>query len=255
MDWISSPDAWIGLLTLSALEIVLGVDNIIFIAILAGKLPADQRDRARLVGLGAAFVSRVGLLFALGWLVGLTTTLFTAFGHDFSGRDLVLMAGGLFLIAKATREIHHKLEGEAETSAAVAAASFAGVIAQIMVVDIVFSLDSVITAVGMVSSIAIMIIANVVALAFMLAFSGAIATFVERHPTVKMLALAFLIMIGTNLVADALGFHIPKGYTYFAMAFSVGVEMLNLRLRAKAPPVRLRQTPSPSDIPAGTGPA
>ena len=244
MEWISDPNAWIGLLTLTVLEIVLGIDNIIFISILAGKLPRDQQDKARKLGLIGALVSRILLLLSIAWLARLTAPLVTVLGNEISGRDLILLIGGLFLIAKATHEIHGKLEGEEEPSSTKrAAATLGGVIAQIMVIDIVFSLDSVITAVGMVDEIAVMIIAVVIAVAIMLWASGPISRFVDRHPTVKMLALAFLVLIGTNLVAEGFGQHIPKGYTYFAMAFSVGVEMLNLRLRkVTAPPVDLRES-------------
>jgi predicted tellurium resistance membrane protein TerC len=255
MDFLSDPNAWLGLLTLTALEIVLGIDNIIFISILAGKLPAADQPRARRLGLAGAFVTRVLLLLSISWIARLTAPLFTIGALEFieletrqiTGRDLILVLGGLFLIAKATYEIHHKLEGEEETAAAGGDKKSSGrgltaVVAQIMVVDIVFSLDSVITAVGMVDSVGIMIAANVVALAFMLGAAGPIAGFVDRHPTVKMLALAFLVLIGTNLVAEGLGQHIPKGYTYFAMFFSVGVEMLNLRMKkAATPPVKLRE--------------
>jgi predicted tellurium resistance membrane protein TerC len=235
MDWLTDPSTWIGLLTLTVLEIVLGVDNIIFISILAGKLPEDQRARARRLGLMGAFVSRVLLLLSIAWVVRLTTPLFTVLGVDVSGRGLILILGGLFLIGKATHEIHEKFEGdEAAETAARAARSLAAVVAQIMVIDIVFSLDSVITAVGMVDEVAIMIAANVVALGIMLFASGPISDFVDRHPTVKMLALSFLVLIGTNLVAEGIGQHIPKGYTYFAMAFSVLVEMLNIRVRGRA---------------------
>lgn len=246
MTWLADPNVWIGLVTLSALEIVLGIDNIIFISILAGALPEQLRDRARKVGLGAAFGTRVLLLLSIGWLVGLTTPLISIASLHLSGRDVVLLVGGLFLIFKATHEIHAKLEGPDDAHSAdgsatrKAGATFNAVIVQIMLIDIVFSLDSVITAVGMVSQVSIMIAANVVALLFMLAFSGGIAGFVDRHPTIKVLALAFLIMIGANLVAESLGVHIPKGYTYFAMAFSIGVEMINLRVRAKSEPVKLR---------------
>ena len=256
MDFLSDPNAWVGLLTLTALEIVLGIDNIIFISILAGKLPTrPEQERARKLGLAGAFVTRVLLLLSISWIVRLTAPLFTIGALSFleveareiSGRDVILILGGLFLIGKATYEIHHKLEGEQGDEAAAGggaakktARGLGAVVAQIMVVDIVFSLDSVITAVGMVNNIAIMITANVIALAFMLAASGPIARFVERHPTVKMLALSFLVLIGTNLVAEGFGQHIPKGYTYFAMFFSVGVEMLNLRLRRAAAPVKLR---------------
>jgi predicted tellurium resistance membrane protein TerC len=257
MDFLSDPNAWVGLLTLTALEIVLGIDNIIFISILAAKLPTrPEQERARKLGLAGAFFTRVLLLLSISWIVRLTAPIFSigalafleAEAREISGRDIILILGGLFLIGKATYEIHHKLEGEgADDAPAVegvkkTSRGLPAVVAQIMVVDIVFSLDSVITAVGMVNNITIMIAANVVALAFMLAASGPIARFVERHPTVKMLALSFLVLIGTNLVAEGFGQHIPKGYTYFAMFFSVGVEMLNLRLRRAAapPPVKLR---------------
>jgi predicted tellurium resistance membrane protein TerC len=235
MDWLTDPSTWIGLLTLTVLEIVLGVDNIIFISILAGKLPENQRARARRLGLMGAFVSRVLLLLSIAWVVRLTAPLFTVLGVDVSGRGLILILGGLFLIGKATHEIHEKFEGdEAAETAARAARSLAAVVAQIMVIDVVFSLDSVITAVGMVDEVAIMIAANVFALGIMLFASGPISNFVDRHPTVKMLALSFLVLIGTNLVAEGIGQHIPKGYTYFAMAFSVLVEMLNIRVRGRA---------------------
>ncbi|HTK51902.1 MAG TPA: TerC family protein [Gemmatimonadaceae bacterium] len=235
MDWLTDPNAWIGLLTLTVLEIVLGVDNIIFISILAGKLPEDQRAKARRLGLLGAFFSRILLLLSIAWVVRLTTPLFTVAGVDVSGRGLILIIGGLFLIGKATHEIHEKLEGgEHDETVKQAARSLAAVIAQIMVIDIVFSLDSVITAVGMVDQVSIMIAANVIALGIMLAASGPISLFVDRHPTVKMLALSFLVLIGTNLVAEGIGQHIPKGYTYFAMAFSVVVEMLNIRSKSRA---------------------
>lgn len=243
MEWLSEPNAWIGLLTLTALEIVLGIDNIIFISILAGKLPRDQQPKARRLGLMGAFVSRLALLFSIAWIVKLTTPLFGVAGFGVSGRDLILIFGGLFLIGKATFEIHGKLEGEEDHGGVTkVATSMNAVIAQIMVIDIVFSLDSVITAVGMVDNVWIMVIANVIALGVMLAAASGIAGFVERHPTVKMLALSFLVLIGTNLVAEGFGHHIPKGYTYFAMAFSVGVEMLNLRLRKSSEPVKLKET-------------
>ena len=235
MDWLSDPSAWIGLLTLSALEIVLGIDNIIFISILAGKLPPADQPKARRLGLMGAFVTRIGLLLSISWVVSLTRPLFSVLGHGVSGRDVILLLGGLFLIGKATFEIHNKLEGEEEHAAAGRPThSLAKVVAQIMLIDIVFSLDSVITAVGMVDEVSVMIAANVIALGIMLAAAGGISAFVDRHPTIKMLALSFLVLIGTNLVAEGLGFHIPKGYTYFAMAFSVLVEMLNLRLRKKS---------------------
>ena len=235
MEWLSDPNAWIGLLTLSALEIVLGIDNIIFISILSGKLPAPDQPKARKLGLAGAFVTRVLLLLSIAWIIKLTRPLFSVFGHGVSGRDLILIAGGLFLIGKATFEIHGKLEGEEhESEVARAARSLIKVVAQIMVVDIVFSLDSVITAVGMVDDVRIMILANVVALCVMLPASGGISAFVDKHPTIKMLALSFLVLIGTNLLAEGFGVHVPKGYTYFAMAFAVIVEMLNLRLRKNA---------------------
>ena len=246
MDWLTDPNAWIGLLTLTALEIVLGVDNIIFISILAGRLPREKRARARRLGLMGAFVSRILLLLSIAWIVRLTTPLFTVAGVEITGRGLILILGGLFLIGKATHEIHDKLEGDEEpTDTKQAARSMSAVIAQIMVIDIVFSLDSVITAVGMVDEVSIMIAANVIALGIMLAAAGPISEFVDRHPTVKMLALAFLVLIGTNLVAEGFGQHFPKGYTYFAMAFSVTVEMLNIRMRSRAEKaaVKLRDTP------------
>jgi predicted tellurium resistance membrane protein TerC len=244
MDWITDPNALVGLLTLTALEIVLGIDNIIFISILSGKLPKAEQSRARKLGLAGAFVSRLLLLLSIAWIVRLTTPLFAVMGIEFTGRSLILLVGGLFLIAKATFEIHGKLEGsDDEAEGKKAAASLVAVIAQIMVVDVVFSLDSVITAVGMVQEVSIMIAANVVALGIMLAAATSISDFVDRHPTIKMLALSFLVLIGTNLVAEGLGHHIPKGYTYFAMFFSFLVEMLNLKLRAKQSAVRLHGTP------------
>jgi predicted tellurium resistance membrane protein TerC len=245
MDWLTDPSAWIGLLTLTVLEIVLGIDNIIFISILAGKLPVDQRARARQLGLLGAFFSRILLLLSIAWVVRLTTPLFTVLGVDISGRGLILILGGLFLIGKATHEIHDKLEGDTDADGTERAArSLVAVVAQIMVIDIVFSLDSVITAVGMVDQVTIMIAANVIALGIMLFASGPISNFVDRHPTVKMLALSFLVLIGTNLVAEGIGQHIPKGYTYFAMAFSVLVEMLNIRVRSRhSAPLKLRDTP------------
>ncbi len=236
MDWLSDPNAWIALITLTALEIVLGIDNIIFISILAGKLPGPEQPKARRLGLLGAFVTRVLLLLSISWIVRLTRPLFAVFGHGISGRDLILIVGGLFLIGKATYEIHGKLEGEEHGpgGAGRAARSLSAVVVQIMLVDIVFSLDSVITAVGMVDDVSLMITANVIALGIMLAAAGPISGFVERHPTIKMLALSFLVLIGTNLVAEGFGAHIPKGYIYFAMGFSVLVEMLNLKLRKNA---------------------
>lgn len=235
------PNAWLAFGTLAALEIVLGIDNLIFISILAGKLPAQQQARARRVGIVAALLSRLALLFALTWIMKLTAPLFVLGGNEFSGKDLVLLFGGLFLIYKATREIHDKLEGNEEppAGAAAAATSFAAVIVQIMIIDVVFSLDSIITAVGMVDELAIMIAAVVTAVAFMLAFAGLVQGFVDRHPTLKVLALAFLLVIGVALIADGFGFHIPKGYVYCSMAFALGVEMLNIRLRRRGVPVRL----------------
>jgi predicted tellurium resistance membrane protein TerC len=242
MDWFSDPNAWLGLLTLTALEIVLGIDNIIFISILAGKLPAEQQPKARRLGLVGAFVSRMLLLLSIAWIVRLTRPLFEVFGHPVSGRDLILLIGGLFLIAKATHEIHEKLEGEEGHVTAKLRTSLSRVVVQIMLIDIVFSLDSVITAVGMVDQVSIMIGANIIALGIMLVASGVIARFVERHPTIKMLALSFLVVIGVNLVAEGTGVHIPKGYTYFAMFFSIGVEFLNIKARARATqPVKLHQ--------------
>ncbi|MEP6832050.1 MAG: TerC family protein [Gemmatimonas sp.] len=248
MNWFSDPNAWISLLTLTALEIVLGIDNIIFISILSAKLPTAQQPRARRLGLMGAFVTRIGLLLSITWVMGLDAVLFSAAGHGFSGRDLILLVGGLFLIGKATVEIHHKLEGADETqSSGKGGTSLLVTVAQIMVIDIVFSLDSVITAVGMASEVSIMIAANIVALGIMLGAAGPISAFVDKHPTIKMLALAFLVLIGTNLVAEGFGQHIPKGYTYAAMAFSVLVEMLNIRVRTKRNPVQLRGPKLPSD--------
>jgi predicted tellurium resistance membrane protein TerC len=242
MDWFSDPNAWLGLLTLTALEIVLGIDNIIFISILAGKLPVEQQPKARRLGLLGAFGSRMLLLLSIAWIVRLTRPLFEVFGHAVSGRDLILLLGGLFLIGKATHEIHDKLEGEEGHVTTKMRTSLGRVVVQIMLIDIVFSLDSVITAVGMVDQVSIMVGANIIALGIMLAAAGGIARFVERHPTVKMLALSFLVVIGINLVAEGSGYHIPKGYTYFAMFFSIAVETLNIKARSKtARPVKLHQ--------------
>ncbi len=244
MEWLSDPQIWVSLLTLTALEIVLGIDNVIFISILAGKLPADRQAKARQTGLLLALVTRVALLFSITWLMRLTTPLFELpiLNHPISGRDLILGLGGLFLIGKSVHEIHDKLEGAEGHANPGRAASFAAVIAQIVVLDIVFSLDSVITAVGMADNIAVMVAAVVIALGVMLAFAGTISDFVNRHPTLKMLALSFLILIGVTLVGEALGRHIPKGYIYFSMAFAFGVEMLNLKLRSNAQkPVDLHQ--------------
>lgn len=249
IDWITQPSAWIALLTLTVLEIVLGIDNIIFISILSGKLPADQQGKARQIGLLLALVSRILLLLSINWVKNATATVFTvpfpllpAEGQAFSWRDIILGGGGLFLIWKSVKEIHGKLEGEEGHGEAKGAVSLAGVLAQIMVLDVVFSLDSVITAVGMADQVGVMIAAVVIAVGFMLVFAGGISKFVERHPTIKMLALSFLVLIGVNLVAEACGQHIPKGYTYFAMAFAVIVEMLNINLRKNADkPVKLRE--------------
>jgi len=256
MAWISEGEAWIALATLTALEIVLGIDNIIFISILSGKLPEEQRARARTLGLGAAMLTRILLLASLAWISHLTAELFAVFGHVVTARDLVLFGGGLFLLAKATFEIHHNLEGATDDRAAVKAASFAAVIAQIMVLDIVFSLDSVITAIGMAQHLPVMVLAIVVAVGVMMWAAGPISAFVEGHPTIKMLALAFLLLIGMSLVADGFGRHIPKGYVYFAMGFSVFVEMLNLRARSRLRPVHLRRQPhQPEETAAAETPA
>jgi len=244
MEWITSPEHWVALLTLTALEIVLGIDNIIFIAILSAKLPAAVQNRARLIGLSIAMITRVLLLLSITWIMRLTAPLFHLAERDFSGRDLILIAGGLFLLAKSTLEIHEKLEGhEHEHKKSRGAARFGSVVFQIVLLDIVFSLDSVITAIGLSNHIMIMITAVIIAVIFMMAFSRSISDFVDRHPTIRMLALSFLLLIGVSLVGEGLSFHIPKGYIYFAMAFSVGVEMLNLRIRGQVEPVKLRGTP------------
>ena len=243
MEWITDPQAWIALATLTALEIVLGVDNIIFISILVGRLPPAQRDRARRIGLVLAMGMRIGLLLTLTWIMGLVAPLFTALGEEISGRDLILIGGGLFLLGKSTLEIHHSLEGETHADGSVVQATFGAILMQIAVLDIVFSLDSVITAVGMVDHLSVMIIAVVLSVGVMMFAAKPIGDFVDEHPTLKMLALSFLILIGIALVGEGLDFHIPKGYIYFAMAFSVVVEMLNLRVRARrAKPLHLRKT-------------
>ena len=242
MDIFLDPQALIALVTLTALEIVLGIDNIIFISILAGKLPHHQQKKARIIGLGLAMFTRIGLLFSLTWMMKLTAPLFTVFGNQISGRDLILILGGLFLLGKSTLEIHDKLEGDEEQTSARAAASFGGILIQIMFLDIIFSLDSIITAIGMARQLAIMVTAVVIAVGFMMLFSGAVSAFIDRNPTIKILALSFLILIGVALIGDGLGMHIPKGYVYFAMAFSVGVEMLNIRIRGRGKhPVKLHQ--------------
>ncbi len=240
MAWLANPEMWIALATLTALEIVLGVDNVIFISILAGKLPKGRRAAARQLGLVGAMFTRILLLLSLSWVIGLTEPLFTVLGKAFAGRDLILCLGGVFLLAKSTWEIHENLEGGETRAAGRPAASFAGAIIQIMLLDIVFSLDSVITAVGMARQIGVMVAAVVLAVMVMLVASGTIARFVDRHPTVKMLALSFLLLIGFSLVAEAFDHHVPKGYIYFAMGFSVFVEMINLRVRAKTEPLHLR---------------
>lgn len=257
MEFLSSPEAWISLLTLTVLEIVLGIDNIVFISILAGKLPQNQQKKARQLGLALAMITRVLLLMSLSWIMRLTAPLFNIGDWigitnpewleklAISGRDLILLIGGLFLIYKSTHEIHNKLEGEQENEGKVKVHSFSGVIVQILILDIVFSLDSVITAVGMADHIEIMIAAVVIAVIVMMISAGAISNFVNKHPTVKMLALSFLLLIGVSLLAEGLDQHIPKGYIYFAMAFSVLVEMLNLRMkRNERNPVKLRNTPT-----------
>ena len=242
MNWFTDPQVWISLLTLTGLEIVLGIDNIIFISILAGKLPPDQQAKARKLGLSLALITRILLLASIAWMAKLTTPLFTLLGHGVSGRDLILIIGGLFLLFKSTTEIHEKLEGhDGGHNPVRAAAKLGRVLVQIMLLDIVFSLDSVITAVGMAQHLAVMVTAVVLAMVVMLLASGAISDFVNRHPTLKVLALSFLMLIGLTLVAEGMGQHIPKGYVYFAMAFSFGVEMLNLKLRKPAAPVTLHQ--------------
>ncbi|MGH7476912.1 MAG: TerC family protein [Longimicrobiales bacterium] len=249
MDWLTDPQVWIALVTLTALEVVLGIDNVVFISILAGKLPVNQQDRARRLGLALAMLTRIALLFSIAWIIRLTGPLFNVLEQEISGRDLILVGGGLFLLAKSTHEIHQKLEGEEGHSSRRVPPSFASVIVQIMLLDVVFSLDSVITAVGMVDEVAIMVAAVVIAIGFMMVFAGPVSRFVERHPTVKMLALSFLLLIGVTLIAEGFDQHISKGYIYFAMGFSVFVEALNLRHKKTAEiPVRFREAyvPEPS---------
>jgi predicted tellurium resistance membrane protein TerC len=242
MDWLTNPEIWAALVTLTALEIVLGVDNIIFISIVAGKLPRGQQARARRVGLLAAMVMRIALLFSLSWLSRLTAPLLTLVGQEISGRDLILVLGGVFLLGKSTWEIHENLEGEPGNGGGRGApASFGALVAQIMLLDIVFSLDSVITAIGMARQLAVMVAAVVIAVGVMMWASKPIGDFVERHPTVKMLALSFLLLIGVSLVAEGFDQHIPKGYIYFAMGFSVFVEAINLRVRGQREPLHLRR--------------
>ncbi len=245
-EFLLSPEIWIAFFTLTALELVLGIDNIIFISILVDKLPKAQQELARRIGLFLAMFMRIALLLVLSWIVGLTEPVLTLFDYGFSGRDLILVGGGLFLIWKSTGEVHQLLEGEEGSESHKVASSFAGVIAQIMVIDLVFSLDSIITAVGMVSQVGVMIAAVVASVGLMMLFARSIGEFVSNHPTIKMLALSFLVVVGVVLIADGFGHHVPKGYIYFAMAFSVGVEMLNIRMRKKVvPPVDLREPYAP----------
>jgi predicted tellurium resistance membrane protein TerC len=240
MNWIYEPQAWISLATLTALEIVLGIDNIIFISILSGRLPEAQRNKGRTLGLMLAMLTRIGLLLSLTWVMSLTQPLFAVFAKSISGRDIILLGGGLFLLAKSTHEIHNNLEGAEEQERGSRAAGFIGVLIQIAIIDIVFSLDSVITAVGLAQHLTIMILAIVISVGVMMFAAAAIGDFVETHPTIKMLALSFLILVGFTLMGEGFGLHIPKGYIYFAMAFSVSVEMLNIRMRARtAQPVKL----------------
>ena len=253
MDWLTQPETWIAFITLVVLELVLGVDNVIFISILAGKLPPEQQQRARTTGIALAVITRILLLFSLSWIIGLTEPLFNVFNLEISGRDLVLLAGGVFLIWKATREIHDKLEGEEGHASAKVRSTFVSVIAQILLLDIVFSLDSVITAVGMVDELFIMIAAVLISALTMIFIAGPLSEFVDKHPTVKMLALSFLLLIGFTLIVEGFHVHIPKGYIYFAMGFSVLVEMLNLRLRA-GQPVSLHE-PYRGAVAAGTAAA
>ena len=240
-EWIASPEAWIALGTLTALEIVLGIDNIIFISILVARLPASQRAFARRAGLSLAMIARLGLLFSISWVMGLTDPWFTLLNQEISGRDVILIGGGLFLLAKATHEIHNSLEGVEESANPVVAASLGMVLVQIAILDIVFSLDSVITAVGMVDHISLMAIAIILAVVVMLFAAKPIGNFVDEHPTIKILALSFLILVGVTLLAEGFDAHVPKGYIYFAMAFSVAVEMLNIRMRKKREPIRLHK--------------
>ena len=240
MDWLSSPEAWIALVTLTLLEIVLGIDNVIFISIVAAKLPVADRERARRLGLTLAMLMRIALLASIAWMAKLTAPLVSVAGFDISGRDLILIVGGLFLIGKATYEIHDKLEGQEGHASARVSPSFSGVIVQILLLDIVFSLDSVITAIGMAEDLAVMVLAVIVAVGVMLLFSGKIGEFVERHPTLKVLALSFLLLIGMSLVADGFHQHISKGYIYFSMGFSLFVEFINLKIRGRVIPVELR---------------
>ena len=244
MDWIMQPETWISLATLTALEIVLGIDNIIFLSIIVGRLPKQQQSKGRIIGLGLAMLTRIALLLSITWVMGLTATLFTLLSHPVSGRDMILIAGGLFLIAKSTQEIHQSLEGsEQQIVKSVSAGSFAFTMVEIAVLDIVFSLDSVITAVGLAKKVEVMIFAIVIAIGIMMLASKTISDFVDEHPTIKMLALSFLILVGVTLFAESAGYEIPRGYIYFAMAFSVSVEVLNIRMRKKtATPLHLHNT-------------
>lgn len=241
MEWITNPESWVALLTLTALEIVLGIDNIVFVSILAGKLPEEQQDLGRQIGLGMAMITRILLLFSINWLTNLTAPVFDLMGRGISGRDIILITGGMFLLGKSTFEIHERLEGEEGHASQAVPPSLSAVIFQIMLLDIVFSLDSVITAVGMADELIIMIIAVIVAVAIMMFSSGPISEFVNQRPTVKILALSFLLLIGFSLVSEGLGAHIPKGYIYFAMGFSVFVEVINLQVRKQTQPVKLRK--------------
>lgn len=244
-EWITMPEAWIALATLTALEIVLGIDNIIFISILVGRLPEHQRDKARTIGLGLAMGTRLLLLFSLTWVMTLTDPLFSVFSEEISGRDLILLLGGLFLLGKSTLEIHHALEGDSQSEKSAVSASFVAILVQIAILDVVFSLDSVITAVGLADQLSVMVIAVIISVGVMLLAAKSVSDFVDKHPTIKMLALSFLILIGMTLIGEGFGFHVPKGYVYFAMAFSLAVEMLNLKIRSnrkKPEPVHLRKS-------------
>lgn len=250
MDWLTSPDAWIALLSLTLIEIVLGIDNIVFISVLVGRLPQEQQQRARILGLSLAMILRIIMLFLITAIMKLDGSLFAVLGNEISGRDLILIGGGLFLLAKSTQEIHDAVEGASESSHSAAPATFGSVLLQIGVIDLVFSIDSVITAVGMADHVAVMVIAVIISIGVMMAASGPISRFVESRPTVKMLALSFLVLIGTALIAEGLDVHFPKGYIYFAMAFSIAVEMLNLKIRGRGQPVQLHQrmrAPNPED--------
>ncbi len=232
-EWIANPEAWIALVTLTSLEIVLGIDNIIFISILVGRLPENQRNKGRIIGLGLAMIARILLLLSLAWIMKLTEPLFSVYAYAISGRDLILILGGLFLLAKSTHEIHNSLEGEEHDKNEIKKVSFSSVLIQIALLDIVFSLDSVITAVGLAKDVPVMVIAIIIAVLVMMLSAKALGEFVDNHPTIKMLALSFLILVGVSLIGEGFQMHIPKGYIYFAMAFSIGVELLNLKIRSK----------------------